>query len=452
MTVPGRHRALGLVVALILIIQGIGAAGEARAAVAVQRVVAGDLEAWLVEDHTLPVIAVRVAFRGGAASDPPGKEGLAEMASGLLDEGAGDFESKAFQARIEDLAVELGFDADLDAFGGSLRTLSENRDAAFDLLRLALTRPRFDDEPIARVRSQLEAMLRRNSEDPDWVAGRRFFAQIFADHPYGRSPEGTPESLAAIGRDDLRAFVARTLTRRRLVVGVVGDVTPDALAQLLRDTFGGLPAGDAVEIGPDVVPRTGGGTVVVEMPARQSAVIFGQAGLKRIDPDFYAFDIVNHVLGGGGFTSRLFGEVREKRGLVYSVYSRPVPLDRSALLLGRAGTANERVAETVRVIRDEWALLGAKGLTESELTDAKTFLTGSFPLRFTDSRRIAETLVSMQLYDLGIDYLERRNALINQVTLDDANRVAATVLDAASLTFVVVGQPVGIGSVAAPHP
>jgi zinc protease len=363
------------------------------------------------------------------------------MAAALLDEGAGDLDSQAFQRRLEDLAIRLGFDADLDNFGGSLETLTANRDAAFELMRLALTQPQFGPEAVARIRSQLDASLRDRAEDPDWVANQRLWALLFPDHPYGRPVEGTPESLPRIERDDLKRFVAERLARDRMVVGVVGDITPAELAPLLEAIVGALPAKAVPGSVTDVRPDANGAVVVVEMDVPQSAVSFGQAGLKRDDPQFYTLTVLDQILGGGGLTSRLFDEVREKRGLVYSVDTDVVPLDHAALILGGAGTANERVAETVEVIRDQWRRLATGGITKQELDDSKTYLTGSFPLRFAGSKRLAGLLVSIQLDNLGIDYLDRRNMLIEAVTRDDANRLARDLLTPDKLAFVVVGRP-----------
>jgi len=413
-------------------------------AVEVQRVVADGIEAWLVEDHTNPMIAVSIAFRGGAALDPQGKEGLARMAASLIDEGAGGMDSQAFQLRLEELAITLQFDAGHDTFGGTLRTLTANRDEAFDLLKLALTAPRFDAEPVARMRSQLQAMLRRQAEDPDSVADLRFFSTVFPDHPYGRPVSGTPESLAAITVADLREFVAQRLTRDTLVIGVAGDITPEELAGLLKSTFAHLPE----KSGPNGVRNTdvavAPAITVVETPARQSAIVFGQRGLQRDNPDFYAATVMNRILGGGSFTSRLYQEVRDKRSLAYSVRSSLVPLAHAGLIVGSAGTANERAGETIQVVRDQWRLMAEQGVTPEELSDAKTYLIGSFPLRFTSNGGIAGILVAMQIYNLGIDYLDRRNALMEAVTLDDVNRVARTLLDPAALTMVVVGEPEGV--------
>lgn len=421
------------------------ALAPASAATEVDRVVSpAGIEAWLVQDHQNPIISMRFAFRGGAALDPAGKEGLATLVSSLVDEGAGELDSKSFQQTLEDLAITLRFDASMDTFGGRVRTLTENKDKAFELLRLAITNPRFDEEPVERIRAQILAGLRQDEENPQSIAGRELSKALFPNHPYGRSSEGTLDSVKSITADDLRAFVGRRLGLDNLVIGVVGDITPEQLGPLLDEVFGSLPKNAASWAVPEVKPTPGGRTLVVNKPVPQSAILFADEGLKREDPDFYAAFVLNHMLGGGGFTSRLYNEVREKRGLAYSVFATLHPLDHSSLYLGGAGTANERVAETLQVIRDEWKRMGTQGVGTEELNAAKKFLVGSFPLRFTSSERIASMLVNLQLDDLGIDYLEKRNGYINSVTQADIYRVAKKLLDPEGLTFVVVGQPKGV--------
>jgi zinc protease len=421
--------------------------GATAQAIEVQRVVSpAGVEAWLVEDHTNPIVALRFAFRGAAALDPKGKEGLADMVSSLLDEGAGELDSQAFQRRLEDMVITLRFDAGYDTFGGRLRTLSVNLGAAFDLLRLALTQPRFDADPVARIRSQLLTIIRRNSEDPDVIAGRAMRRALFPDHPYGRPVMGTEDSVKAITTADLKRFTAERLGRDNVLIGVVGDIGADQLAALLDGVFGGLPGQAAPWHLPEVTPAATGHTIVVRKAVSQSAILFAQAGIKRDNKDFYPAYVMNYVLGGGGFTSRLYNEVREKRGLAYSVYTALSPMASSALLQGGAGTANARVAETLGVVRAEWRRLAADGVEAVELADTKTYLTGSFPLRFSSSGRIAAILVAMQLDNLGIDFLERRNSYVEAVTRDAVNQVARRLLDPDGLTTVVVGEPEGVSS------
>ena len=421
------------------------AAASPAAAIEVQRVVSpGGIEAWLVEDHSNPIISLDMTFRGGAALDPVGKEGLANLVSGLIDEGAGDLDSQAFQGRLQNLSIGLSFSTGLDTFSGDLKTLTENRDTAFELLRLALNEARFDEEPIARIRSQILAGLARDSENPRVIVRRTLNKVLFPEHAYGRPASGTTESVTGLTVEDLRRFTAERFARDVLVVGVVGDITAQELAGLLDETFLGLPATAAPVDLADTTPSGEGGVIVVEKDLPQSVVAFGHEGIGRADPDYYTAYVVNYILGGGGFSSRLYKEIREKRGLAYSVYAYLNPLDHAALVVGGVATQNERVSESLDLIRAEWRRMAEDGPSEEELRDAKIYLTGSFPLRFSSSGRISGMLIGMQLNYLGIDYLDRRNALIEAVTLDDARRVATRLYDADKLTVIVVGRPEGV--------
>jgi len=424
--------------------------GATRAAVEVQRVVSpGGIEAWLVEEHAVPFLSMRFAFRGGAKLDPVGKEGLAELASGTLNEGAGDLDALAYQKAIDDNAIRLGFDAGLDEFGGTMETLTERRDRAFELLALALTEPVFDADAVDRVRGQILSGLDRETKNPNAVAQKLWQSTVFPNHPYGRPASGTVDGVRAITTDDLHGFVHDRLTRDALVIGVAGDVTAEELGKLLDQAFGGLPeSGPPFEVA-EVAPSASGTVLIERMPQPQSVVVWGQRGVKRTDPDFYTAYVMNHVLGGGGFSSRLTEEVREKRGLAYGVYSYLAPRDHTALFLGGVATQNERVAESLEVIRAEYARLRDEGVTEQELGDAKTYITGSFPLSLDSNSEIASRLVGMQIADLGINYLEHRNALIEAVTVEDIKRVAGDLIDPDSFTVVVVGDPVAIEPTAA---
>ena len=437
---PARVSVLAALLALFSLV----AAFQARA-VEVQRVISpGGIEAWLVEDHSNPIIALDLAFRGGAALDPAGKPGLAYMVSTLIDEGAGPLDSQAFQGALDDLSISLRFEAGLDNFSGSLSTLSEHRARAFKLLRLALTAPRFDEEPVERIRSQILARLSREAEDPDMIASRTLRRLVFQDHPYARPTRGTEASIAAITTDDLRGFVRARFARDRLFIGVVGDITPDELKTLLDTTFMPLPAEGAGFEVPEAAIGNAGDLVVIERNIPQSVVSLGQAGIKRDDPDYYAAYVVNYILGGGGFASRLVEEVREKRGLAYSVYSYLSPLDHGALIAGGVATENARVGQSLELIRREWQRMAESGPSAEELAAAKKFLTGSFPLRFSSSGRIAGMLVGIQLEDLGIDYLDERNSHIEAVDLATAQRVAKRLYRPGDLTVVVVGAPAGV--------
>jgi zinc protease len=411
-------------------------------AVTVEKVTSpGGVTAYLVQDHSNPILAMEVAFRAGATQDPKGKAGTANMVAGLLDEGAGNLDSLAFQSKLEDLAIELGFDAGKDHFHGHLKTLTEHRDTAFDMFRLSLTQPRFDKEPVERIRSQILTQLARELSNPDTVAARDFAKAVFAGHPYARAVRGEPETVKTIAVPDLKSFVKSALARDNLYVAVVGDVTPDQLKPLLDATFGGLPAKAMLQPVPEVAPELTGQAQIIERNNPQSTAVFGQAGLKRRDPDWYAAYVMNYILGGGGFSSWLTEEVREKRGLAYSVYSYLQPMDHSALMIGGVATQNARFSDSLKLIRETWARMRDTGPTPKELDDAKTYLTGSFPLQMDSVAAIAGLLVAVQLDDLGLDYLDKRNGYIQAVTADDVRKVAGRLLTPDKLTFTVVGKP-----------
>lgn len=400
------------------------------------------IKAYLIQEPSVPFMSMSFHFRGGAAADPPALPGLAYMTGGLLDEGAGPYDSLAFRTELEDNAIRLTFDADRDGFTGELRTLTANRGHAVELLRLALTSPRFDEEPVARVRSQILTELRRRETDPDYLASRAWFETAFAGHPYAHPTRGRPESIAAITVEDMRAFVASRLARANLSVGVAGDITPEDLSALLDHAFGELPAEAVATDIPPAAPAVGL-TKVVPLAIPQSVVIFGHGGIDRHDPDYYAAHVGNYILGGGGFSSRLTEEVREKRGLAYSVYSYLYDLDAAPLWLGGVATNNEQVAQSIEIVRAEVARMAKGEVDEGALGDAKTYLTGSFPLRLTSNDQVAKMLVGMLVHDLGADFLDRRNGYIEAVTLEDVRRAAAR-LFAGEMLVAVVGSPVGL--------
>ena len=404
------------------------------------------IKAWLVEDKSTPVIALSFSFVGGTASDPAGFSGATDLMANLLTDGAGALGAQAFRQRQEDAAASLGFSASLDRVNGSLRVLSANRDEGFELLRLAMVEPRFDPAMIDQRRAQTIASLNQAAQRPASVAGRTLMATLFAGHPYAADPEGTREDLAKISADLLKKRAAAVLLRNGVTIAAVGDITEAELARQIDRTFGALPAGTSPALPPQWEPPTKPRTVVVERPVPQSAMLMALPGIARDDPDWYAALVMNHVLGGGGQQSRLFNEVREKRGLAYSVSSGLRTYKRAALLVIQTGSANERVAEAIRVIKTEMARLRNDGITEQELTDAKTYLSGALALSLDSSGAIAALLHSMQVDGLSPDHLTRRATLIAAVKLDDVRKVARRLLRDETLTTVVVGKPVGVAA------
>jgi zinc protease len=427
-----------LTMTLALISASPAFAGASR----IERVVTpAGIEIWLVRDATLPMISLEFAFLGGAAQDPADKPGVANLVAALLDEGAGDLDAAAYHERLEERAISLSFGVNRDNLRGSIRSLSENRDEAFELLRLALTAPRFDAQEIERVRAAVLAQLRRRSTSPSDIASDRWFARAFPDHPYGRSSQGTLESVPAIVVDDLRTYVRRTLARSNLRITAVGDIDAAQIAVLVDRTFGSLPERSDLAPVADVEPQGLGTSETIELNVPQTVITFGGIGLKRADPDFIPAFVLNHILGGGGFESRLFHEVREKRGLSYSVYSYLAPFEHTGLFLGGVSTRNDRAAETLDIIVAEIKRIAAEGPTADELEKAKRFLIGSYPLRFDTSGKITANLLDIQIENLGIDYVDKRNALIEAVTAEDIRRAGRRFLAEVKLLVLLVGEP-----------
>jgi zinc protease len=406
----------------------------------------GGIEAWLVESHSVPLIAMRFAFdNGGSSQDPQGKEGLANFLASMLDEGAGDIPSKQYQERMEDLAMRMSYDDGRDAFYGSFETLTENREASTKLLALALAKPRFDADAVERMRKQHLAGLAYAARDPTRVASEQWMALAFAGHPYGRPSNGTPKSVADIGRADLAGFHKRIFAKDNLRVVVVGDIDAKALGPMLDEVFGALPTKATLFPVAETEPKSAEKLKVIDMNVPQSVARFGLPAMARTDKDFMPAFVLNTILGGSGLTSRLYQEVREKRGLAYGVDTSLVPMRHASLFFGGVATKNEEVGQSLDVIRAEVKRILEEGPTEKELADTKAYLTGSFALRFDSSANIANQLLWMQIEGLGHGYVETRNAQIEAVTIDDVRRVAKRLFENRDLLVTVVGRPKGLG-------
>ena len=404
----------------------------------------GGVEAWLVEDYAIPLLAVNFGFKGGASQDPVGKPGVATLVAGLVDEGAGPYDSAAFHQALDDGAFEISFSADRDAIQGRMKCLSRNSPRAFELLAYAVTAPLFEESAVARVKGQIVSSLKRELNDPDHAAARLFRQFAYPGHPYGLPVRGDLESIEAITREDLVALHGKLFARDTLKIAVVGAIDALTLGQELDRVFAALPAkGQLVPVSDAVFAGTGMRHVTsIDVP--QSTIRFGRQGIARKDPDYMAATVVNHVLGAGSFTSRLYQEVREKRGLAYSVYSQNSEMDHAAMLAGGTSTKNERALESIEVIQDEIRKLAADGITPEELDKAQKYLIGSYALRFDTSRKIAGHLVSLQLDGYDVTRLDERNALIAAVTLGDTARAAKRLLGNGELLVTVAGKPVGL--------
>ena len=414
-------------------------------AASVQKVTsAGGLHAWLVEDYAVPLVAFEFAFKGGSSQDIAARAGAAAMLSALLDEGAGPLDADAFHRAMDDKAVEISFSAGRDSFNGRMKTLTRHLDAAAGLLRLAVCEPRLDEDAIERVRSQMVASLKREAKDPDALAGKAWREAAFGTHPYALPSRGDLDTIPAITREDLLAMRKRLMARGNLKIAVVGAIDAAKLALLLDDVFGALPArGDLAPV-PDVSMASMGERKIVDLDVPQSTIRFGLPGLSRHDPDFWAGVVVNHILGGGVFSARLFREVREKRGLAYSVHSQLVNYDHADLFSGGTSTKNERALESLSVIEDEIRQLAEDGPTEEELDKARKYLIGSYALRFDTSTKIAGNLAHLQVEGYPVEFLDERNGHIAAVTLEDTKRVARRLFLGKKLLVAAAGRPTGM--------
>ncbi|TPI82637.1 M16 family metallopeptidase [Mesorhizobium sp. B2-8-9] len=396
--------------------------------------------AWLVEDHSIPLVAIRFVFDGGTAQDPAGKEGLVNLMTGLFDEGAGDLDSEGFQVKLDDAGAEMSFQAARDGTYGSMRMLSEQKDEAFGLLKLAVNSPRFDQAPIDRIRAQILSGILANERDPNTIGQQRWLRAIYGQHPYARPDEGNKDSLATITADDLRAFHKANFARGGLHVAVVGDIDAATLSSRLDEVFGDLPDKQALAPIVDVTPKLGQ-QLEVNYDLPQTSLQLAWPGVKRSDPDFYAAALMNEILGGSTFTSRLYEEVREKRGLAYSVSSDLVDHEHSNALLVTTATRSDRAAQTLAIVRQVVKDMAENGPSEEELAATKKYMVGAYAISNLDSSSsIAATLVELQIDHLGIDYIKRRAALINAVTLADV-KAAAKKLLSSDPAVMVIGPP-----------
>lgn len=434
-----------LIILLGVVFGFMGAVSPAVAMEEVQHITSSSgVDGWLVEDNATPLLSMEFAFDGGMALDPRELIGLTYMASITMDEGAGDIESQEFQSLLQDNSISLSFSAGRDEFFGHLKFLNRDRDLAAELMNLALTEPRFDDEPLERMRAAALTGLRSDMSDPQWMVQRSFNNIIFEGHPYSWPGHGTEDGLEAVDSDDLHDFVKRRLAKDNLHIAAVGDISAEDFAILLDEIFGDLPDNsEPITIEP--VEAMGAGEIyLIEEDIPQSIMLMGHSGIDRSDDDWYAAEIMNYILGGGGFNSRLMQELRVKRGLTYGIYSGLTSFEYANMIMVQNATANENVGESLELIRSEWQKMADEGVTEEELKAATDYIVGSEALSMTSTNAIASILLGMKLNDLPIDYLEHRREHYEAVTVDDVNRVAARLLNEDEFLTVIVGQPEGV--------
>jgi zinc protease len=429
-----------------LICLSLALSAHAAQATEIQEVTSpGGITAWLVEEHALPLVAIRVSFRGsGYAYDPTGKLGRATLAAGMLTEGAGDLDSRSFNEALEARAIEFNVSTDDDLLNTSVSTLSENNDLAFSYLGMALTSPRFDSEAIERTKRQTLSLIVQQRQQPGYLAEHTWRERAFGGHPYSNPQLGISDDVEKLGKNDLTYYLSHYVTKENLMIAVVGDITPAQLGQLLDKHLGNLPDHYMPDSNVPAVTVASGNSVpvVVDKTIPQTLVVFGTNGLLRNDPDYYAAYVMNQILGGGGdLTSRLAVEVREKRGLAYTIASMVDPLEHASTWQGQFGTRNEKVGEALGVLHNSLKEFVDNGPSDQELADAKQFLTGSFVLHLDSNAKIADFMINMELNHLGRDYLDKRNAMISAVSRPQVMSVARRLINPDKLLIVMVGKP-----------
>lgn len=400
------------------------------------------IRAWLVEEHALPLLAIRVAFTdSGYAHDPEATVGTSNMVAAMLMEGAGELDSAAFNALLESHAIRMNTSSDEDKIEAFVEALSEKKELAFAYLGLALSKPRFDNSAMERVRRQTFSLIERQQQDPGYAAYRALYQAAFQSHPYARPALGTRETVTAISKTDLQTFASQRLTRANMLVAVSGDITASELSDLLEKHFSSLPQQFTTSTTvTDVVVPAQEQSVFVPFSLPQTVVFFGTQGLKRTDPAYFTGHVMNHIIGGGTLNSLLGNEIREKRGLAYSVSSAMSPMSHGSLWRGGFSTRTEKAPEAIETLKATLAQFAQNGPTDAQLKDAKDYLTGSFVLNLDSNAAITAFMIPMQEYNLGRDYFDTRNQQVSAVTREAVQALAKQLIDPQRLLLVTVGE------------
>lgn len=398
------------------------------------------LEAYFLSEHSSKVISLSFILKNGSVNDAEDKKGLSYLASGLLDEGAGEYDSKAFRNLLDLNAISLSFSAAQQNFEGSMQTLSDNKELAFELLRLSITKPRFDDEAVERIKSQIISSIKKDEESPDFQALSALKKHIFKGHPLSLDIKGTPNDVIAITKSDLQEFVQNSFAKDNIIIAIAGDISESDAIDLIEKTFKDLPLKSKYNEVLKAKINLDGKDIFTEYKIPQTIAVFAQKGLSRNDKDFYPAFIMNYILGGGSFSSRLMEEIRTKKGLAYGVNTDLMIDIDPPLIIGTVATNKNDFEKSKKIIKKEWEKMSSSGITEKELKEAKRFLIGSYPLRFASIEYISSMLALMKYYNLGEDFLIKRNNLINEVTLSKVNKVAGKILKPKTLVFSIVGE------------
>ncbi|MGB1077235.1 MAG: M16 family metallopeptidase [Bdellovibrionales bacterium] len=400
---------------------------------------------WLVEDHSVPIISLKFSFKGaGAVHETSEKQGLVQILSNTMDEGAGDLDSQTFQKTLSDNSISLSFSGGRDNFSGNLKTLTENKETAFDLLHLALTEPRFDAEPLERMKQSNISRIKNSMPQPSWINARIMNDIAFAGHPYAQNSGGTLSTIPNITADDLRAFMKNELFKGRLVVSIAGDITKEDAITIVEETFSGLPQILYEDMPLPLTLQGANTTTLYEHDIPQTFIKMILPGVRRTDPDYYAAMVMNQIFGASGFGSRLMERIREKEGLTYGIYSGLSEMIWTQTLQISTSTKNETTAKTIDLIKQEASKLRQTPITESELQHAKDYILGSLPLSLTSTDALASIMLSLQVNDLPSTYLDTIDQKVNSVTIEDVQRVSQRLLDMDKATTILVGKPTDI--------
>lgn len=403
----------------------------------------GGVSVWLVEEPSIPILSLRMAWQAGVTNDPAGLEGLTAAMVYHMNEGAGELDAQAFFKRMEELNMSFSCSASNESTFCNASMLTDNAGDSFDMIALALSEPRFDDGPFERFRREQEVGLETRETNPQYLAGRARIEALYPDHAYARNTSA--ESLAAITQDAMRTQKNLLMVREGMLVTAVGAISPEDLAPMIDKVVAGLPdSSETAETDNVVLATAPDAPVAVALPQPQSLVTFAAPAMTRDDPDFYAAVVLNYTFGGGGFESRLMQDLRVEKGLTYGVYTSVNPGEKLQIWSGGGQTKNESAGEFIAGVKDNMSKMVAEGMTEEELADAKSYLTGSYPLGFDSNAKIAGNMMGIRLVDLPVDFFDKRNAMVEAVTLEDVNRVARDYLNPDNFTFVVVGQPEGL--------
>jgi zinc protease len=402
------------------------------------------ISAWLVQSDHAPIVTLKFSILGGAGLDLVGKEGSSVLMADMLTEGAGTLDSEAFKLSLAQMSSEISFDASSDYLSGVAYCLKENCPKTFDLLRLALLQPRFDEKDYQRVKQQRLQALQQAENNQDAIGYEAWSALAFPGHHYGKPTAGMTNTLATLKISDVKQAHTRQLTRRNLNVSVVGDIDAATLSAQLDQMFGALPDVDVGPLPKIVQVAAGPITKVIPYEAPQTVVSFGGPGLREEGPDRVAAYVLGELLGGGAGFARLNQSLREKSGLTYGVSLAHAPSQYAAYMLGAFSTSNATAKQALALLELELGRMIAEGPSEDELRRVKSYINGSFALRLANSESIADMLLVSKRDGRDVDFIERRKARIAAVTVADVKRVAGLLLAPEKRVIVIVGKPDGL--------